>query len=60
MLWFGWLCFIRSTALLLGAVMAWVKIARGAHLPSHVLWSLWVDWLVIWLLYHFVWPKAKV
>ena len=47
-------------ALLLGAVMAWVQIARGAHLPSHVLWSLWVDWLVIWLLYHFVWPKAKV
>ena len=44
-------------ALALGALMAWVQIARGAHLLSHVLWSLWVCWLVVWLAYQCCWPK---
>jgi membrane-associated PAP2 superfamily phosphatase len=47
-------------ALMLGALMAWVQIARGAHLLSHVLWSLWVCWLVIWLLYRFAWPRDRI
>lgn len=46
-------------ALSLGALMAWVQIARGAHSPSHVLWALWVDWLVVHLLYYFAWPRLK-
>ena len=43
-------------ALALGTLMAWVQIARGAHQLSHVLWSLWICWLTIWLLYRFAWP----
>lgn len=46
-------------ALALGALMAWVQIARGAHLLSHVLWTLWVCWLVIALMYWAAWPRAK-
>lgn len=66
----AWAYFLRESkpdwsrvafwsALLLGALMAWVQIARGAHLLSHVLWSLWVCWLVVWLAYVLAWPEAK-
>lgn len=46
-------------ALALGTLMAWVQIARGAHQLSHVLWSLWICWLGIWLLYRFAWPGGR-
>jgi membrane-associated PAP2 superfamily phosphatase len=63
----AWAYFLRESkpawsrpafwsALLLGALMAWVQIARGAHLLSHVLWSLWVCWLLVWLAYEYAWP----
>lgn len=55
----GWSRIVLCLALLLGALMAWVQIARGAHLLSHVLWSLWVCWLVVWLSYQFAWPKTE-
>ena len=55
----GWSRVAFWSALLLGALMAWVQIARGAHLLSHVLWSLWVCWLVVWLAYVLAWPSAK-
>lgn len=48
-----------SAALAIGALMAWVQIARGAHLLSHVLWSLWICWLVTYLAYRCVWPGGR-
>lgn len=55
----GWSRIVLCLVLVLGALMGWVQIARGAHLLSHVLWSLWVCWLVIWLAYQFGWPKSE-
>jgi membrane-associated PAP2 superfamily phosphatase len=27
-----------------GLAMSWVQVMRGAHFPSHVLWTLWLSW----------------
>jgi membrane-associated PAP2 superfamily phosphatase len=35
-----------SLALALGTLFGAVQVARGAHFPSHVLWSAWVAWAV--------------
>lgn len=32
--------------LLVGLAFGWGQLARGAHYPSHTLWSAWVCWLV--------------
>jgi membrane-associated PAP2 superfamily phosphatase len=29
-----------------GLVMSWVQVVRGAHFPSHVLWTMWLCWAV--------------
>jgi len=34
-----------GSALALGALMSLVQVARGAHLLTHNLWSLWLAWL---------------
>ncbi len=28
----------------LGLALAWVQVVRGAHYPSHVLWTMWLCW----------------
>lgn len=33
-----------AAALLLGAAAGWTQLARGAHFPSHTLWSGWLCW----------------
>jgi membrane-associated PAP2 superfamily phosphatase len=33
-------------AFLLGTLLGAVQVARGAHFPSHVLWTAWVTWAV--------------
>jgi membrane-associated PAP2 superfamily phosphatase len=38
----GWLAGV----LLLGALFGWAQLARGAHYPSHTLWSAWGCWAV--------------
>lgn len=35
-----------SVALALGTLFGVVQVARGAHFPSHVLWSAWMAWAV--------------
>ena len=35
-----------AAALLIGAVAGAVQVARGAHFPSHVLWTAWIAWAV--------------
>lgn len=34
--------------LLLGALFGWAQLVRGAHYPSHSLWSAWLCWVVVW------------
>ena len=31
--------------------MGWVQQMRGAHFPSHTLWSLWLSWLLVLLIH---------
>ena len=50
MLWLG---------ILMGLAMGLVQIIRGAHFLSHVLWSGWVVWLTLLLLYGLWTPKIK-
>jgi membrane-associated PAP2 superfamily phosphatase len=38
----GWLAGV----LVVGALFGWAQMARGAHYPSHTLWSAWLCWLV--------------
>lgn len=49
MLWLG---------LAAGLVMGMVQIMRGAHFLSHVLWSGWVVWVTLLILY-WAWPPKK-
>ena len=38
--------YALATALLVGLVAGAVQVARGAHFPSHVLWTAWIAWAV--------------
>lgn len=40
-----------TIALVLGFMMSWVQMVRGAHFLSHNLWSLWWSWLVAFIIY---------
>jgi hypothetical protein len=30
----------------LGLLFGWAQLARGAHFPSHTLWSAWLCWVI--------------
>lgn len=49
MLWSG---------IIMGLIMGWAQVMRGAHFLSHILWSGWVVWLVLLMLY-WAWPPYK-
>jgi membrane-associated PAP2 superfamily phosphatase len=49
MLWLG---------LVMGLLMGMAQVMRGAHFLSHVLWSGWVVWVVLLILY-WIWPPHK-
>lgn len=38
--------YALAAALLIGAAAGAVQVARGAHFPSHVLWTAWIAWAV--------------
>ena len=42
--------------LVFGLVFGWAQLARGAHYPSHSLWSAWLCW-VICCAGHACWPR---
>ena len=44
--------------LLLGTLMGWVQLMRGAHFLSHNLWSLWVTWVSLFAL-SMVWSPVQ-
>jgi membrane-associated PAP2 superfamily phosphatase len=35
-----------AAVLVLGACYGWAQMARGAHYPSHTMWTAWICWLV--------------
>lgn len=50
-----WMLWI---AVAMGLVMGMAQVIRGAHFMSHVLWSGWVVWLVLLILY-WIWPPVS-
>lgn len=37
---------ILTAVLIVGMLFGWAQLARGAHFPSHTLWSAWLCWVV--------------
>lgn len=37
--------------LMLGLVFGWAQMARGAHYPSHSLWSAWLCWVAVMIVF---------
>jgi lipid A ethanolaminephosphotransferase len=37
---------LLATTLGAGALFGWAQLARGAHFPSHTLWSAWLCWTI--------------
>jgi membrane-associated PAP2 superfamily phosphatase len=36
---------LLMTCCLLGLALSWVQVMRGAHYPSHLLWTMWLCWM---------------
>lgn len=50
--------FMLGLGLLMGLLMGLAQMIRGAHFLSHVLWSGWVVWTVLLMLY-WLWPVPQ-
>jgi len=37
---------VLAAVLTIGALFGWAQLARGAHFPSHTLWSAWLCWVI--------------
>jgi membrane-associated PAP2 superfamily phosphatase len=37
---------LLATTLIAGVAFGWAQLARGAHFPSHTMWSAWVCWAI--------------
>jgi membrane-associated PAP2 superfamily phosphatase len=46
-------------ALVLGMAMGWAQMMRGAHFLSHNIWSAWVVWTFMAVLYHLYPPQPR-
>lgn len=46
------------TGLLAGTVMGWGQMMRGAHFLSHNLWTAWVVWMLLLVIY-LLWQPQK-
>lgn len=47
-----------AAAVVLGMMMGWSQMMRGAHFLSHTVWSAWVEWMFLALLYQVVPPDV--
>lgn len=48
-----------ATSLGAGTVMGWAQVMRGAHFLSHNLWSAWIAWTLLAVLYHLLPPMKR-
>jgi membrane-associated PAP2 superfamily phosphatase len=39
-----WAWQVLAVLVVLGLALSWVQVLRGAHYPSHVLWTAWLCW----------------
>lgn len=51
--------FSLAVALVLGMIMGWAQMIRGAHFLSHNVWSAWVVWTFMAVLYHLYPPQSR-
>jgi membrane-associated PAP2 superfamily phosphatase len=51
--------FMLLFALAVGMVMGWTRMMQGAHFLSHNLWSAWICWACVLLVYGLVRPLGK-
>ncbi len=42
----AWSRWALAAVLVLGACYGWAQMARGAHYPSHTMWTAWICWVV--------------
>jgi membrane-associated PAP2 superfamily phosphatase len=45
-------------AIVVGSVMGWAQMMRGAHFMSHNLWTAWIVWMIVLGLY-LLWPPQS-
>lgn len=50
---------LLAGGLALGAVMGWAQMMRGAHFLSHTIWSAWLEWIFLAVLYHTIPPHRE-
>jgi membrane-associated PAP2 superfamily phosphatase len=48
---------LLAATLAAGALFGWAQLARGAHFPSHTLWSAWLCWTIGALAAHRLGPR---
>lgn len=51
--------FCLAASVTLGTIMGWSQMMRGAHFLSHTVWSAWIEWTFLALLYHLVRPHYE-
>lgn len=49
-----------AVTMVAGLVLGGVQIARGAHYPSHPLWTAWLCWVVSALSFHLLRPRSTL
>ena len=48
---------LLAGTVLVGLGFGLTQTVRGAHYPSHTLWTAWICWTVGWLVYHLTAPR---
>lgn len=51
-------CVLLVIGLMLGSVMGYAQMMRGAHFMSHNLWTAWVVWVLL-LLQYLIWQPGQ-
>lgn len=54
-----WSCLSAGAVCLAGLIFGVAQILRGAHYPSHTLWTGWICWTMTALAYHRLWRDSR-